>query len=144
MSPSLTQGLSSSSNSFLSYTPLYTLYPVVLYSRPISIAAKTAYFLRAITFNTEEPSFFSEILEYIGIKNLKTSEILNFLNSKYIYSRVGKNPFKKKKTSPVGFFWFFWVFWSFFCPEERVLGFFSVSRILLGASRLQIIITLTN
>jgi hypothetical protein len=58
MSPSLTQGLSSSSNSFLSYSPLYTLYPVVLYSGPISIAAKTAYFFTAITFNTEEPSFF--------------------------------------------------------------------------------------
>jgi hypothetical protein len=42
-----------------------------------------------------------------------------------------------------GFFWFFWGFFGFFvgffglfCPEERVLGFFSVSRILLGASRL--------
>jgi hypothetical protein len=30
---------------------------------------------------------------------------------------------------------FFLVFWVF-CPEERVLGFFSVSRTLLGASRL--------
>jgi hypothetical protein len=35
-----------------------------------------------------------------------------------------------------GFFVFFWFFWGFFSPEERVLGFFSVSRILLGASRL--------
>jgi hypothetical protein len=55
-----------------------------------------------------------------------------------------KNPGFKKKTSPVGFFLFFWVFWvlNFFvlfflhiCPEERVLMVFSVSRILLGASR---------
>jgi hypothetical protein len=36
------------------------------------------------------------------------------------------------KTQPSRFFGFFWVFF----PEERVLGFFSVSRILLGASRL--------
>jgi hypothetical protein len=28
------------------------------------------------------------------------------------------------------------VFFGFFCPEERVLRVFSVSRILLGASRL--------
>jgi hypothetical protein len=35
----------------------------------------------------------------------------------------------------VVFFGFFGVFWGF-CPEERVLGFFPVSRILLGASRL--------
>jgi hypothetical protein len=40
----------------------------------------------------------------------------------------------KKNNQPSGFFWvflvFFWVFWVFFgfyCPEERVLGFFSVS-----------------
>jgi hypothetical protein len=57
----------------------------------------------------------------------------------------------KKKTNPVGFlgFWFFllgfWGFLGFFwfflgflyiCPEERVFRVFSVSRILLGASRL--------
>jgi hypothetical protein len=41
-----------------------------------------------------------------------------------------------KKTQPREFFWFFWGFLGFFGPEERVLGFFSVSRILLGASRL--------
>ncbi len=53
-------------------------------------------------------------------------------------------------TQPSGFFWFFWVFWvfgvfGFFgcfwvflfrCPEERVFRVFSLSRILLGASRL--------
>jgi hypothetical protein len=48
---------------------------------------------------------------------------------------------------PVFFFfkpaqWVFWVFLGFFgffiyiCPEERVFRVFSVSRILLGASRL--------
>jgi hypothetical protein len=50
-----------------------------------------------------------------------------------------------KKPSPVGlliFFGVFWVFgflWFFFlyiCPEERVFRVFSISRILLGASRL--------
>ena len=71
-----------------------------------------------------------------------------------VNARVGKNPgfFKKNPAQWVflGFFGFFWVFWvflgffGFFCPDERVFGFFSVSRILLGASRLQIIITLTN
>ncbi len=73
-----------------------------------------------------------------------------------INNRVGKNPGLKKKNSLVGFlvfflflFFFFFLggflgFFGFFCPEERVLGLFSVSRILLGASRLQIIITLTN
>ncbi len=52
--------------------------------------------------------------------------------------RVGKNPGLFKKTQPSGVFWVFWFFLGFwvFCPEERVLGFFSVSRILLGASRL--------
>jgi hypothetical protein len=51
-----------------------------------------------------------------------------------------------KKTSPVGFFGFFWVFlgflgffgffWVFFAQMRWFIGFFSVSRILLGASRL--------
>jgi hypothetical protein len=93
ISPSLTQGLSSSSNSFLSYTPLYPLYPVVLYSGPISIAAKTAYFLRAITFNTEEPSFFlvrywSILIPVLRMKNLRNLHIFLF---KYIYSKPLKN-----------------------------------------------------
>ncbi len=48
--------------------------------------------------------------------------------------RVGKNPAQ-------WVFWvfrFFGVFWFFIyiCPEERVFRVFSVSRILLGASRL--------
>jgi hypothetical protein len=47
-----------------------------------------------------------------------------------------EKPGFKKKTSPVGFLVFFW-FFGFFCLEERVLVFFSVSRILLGASRLK-------
>jgi hypothetical protein len=49
----------------------------------------------------------------------------------------------KKKTSPVGFFGFFLVFFGFlgffgfFLPGTRgFLGFFSVSQIFLGASRL--------
>jgi hypothetical protein len=57
-----------------------------------------------------------------------------------------------KKNQPNGFFCFFWVFFGFFfflfflcffgffkiyiCPEERVFRVFSVSRILLGTSRL--------
>ncbi len=47
-----------------------------------------------------------------------------------------------KKPSPVGFFGFFWVFWVFlgffgsFSQTRGFLGFFSVSRLLLGASRL--------
>ncbi len=56
--------------------------------------------------------------------------------------RVGKNPGFFKKTQPSGFFWFFLgflgslgFFWVF-CPDERVFRVFSVSRILLGASRL--------
>jgi hypothetical protein len=50
--------------------------------------------------------------------------------------------FLKKRTQWVFclFFWFFGVFWDFFCiyicPEERVFRVFSVSRTLLGASRL--------
>jgi hypothetical protein len=51
MSPSLTQGLSSSSNSFLSYTPLYPVFYCTVGA--VIIAAKTAYFLRAITLNTD-------------------------------------------------------------------------------------------
>jgi hypothetical protein len=46
----------------------------------------------------------------------------------------------KKKTSPVGFllliFLGFLFFFWFFCPDERVFRVFSVSPILLGASRL--------
>ncbi len=47
----------------------------------------------------------------------------------------------KKKTSPVGFFGFlgFFGYFGFFLyifPEERIFRAFSVSRILLGASRL--------
>jgi hypothetical protein len=46
-----------------------------------------------------------------------------------------------KKNSPAGSFVFFGVFWIFLgflyiCPEERIFRFFSVSRILLGASSL--------
>jgi hypothetical protein len=56
-----------------------------------------------------------------------------------------KKPGFKKKTSPVGFlvfvlfFWGFFVFFSFFdifAQKREFLGFFSVSRILLDASRL--------
>jgi hypothetical protein len=49
-----------------------------------------------------------------------------------------KTWFSSKKTSPVVFMVFFGFFGLFgvFCPEESFLGFFSVSRILLGASRL--------
>ncbi len=63
---------------------------------------------------------------------------------------VGKKPMFFLKTSPVGFFVFlvlffvFLVFFSKICPEERVFRVFSVSRILFGASRLKMIITLTN
>ncbi len=52
-----------------------------------------------------------------------------------------------KKNQPMGFFGFFGgflVFFLYICPEERVFRVFSVSRILLGASRLKIIITHTN
>ncbi len=61
-----------------------------------------------------------------------------------------KKPGFLKKNQPIGFFGFFGVFWVFFgfflyiCPEERVFMFFLVSRILLGASRLKIIISITN
>jgi hypothetical protein len=46
-----------------------------------------------------------------------------------------------KKNQPSGFFFvfiFIFIFWGFLyiCPEERVFRVFSVSRILLGASRL--------
>ncbi len=53
--------------------------------------------------------------------------------------------FFNNKTQPSGFFWVFWVFlgffgffWVFFifAQKREFLGFFSVSRILLGASRL--------
>jgi hypothetical protein len=54
--------------------------------------------------------------------------------------RVGKIPGLKKKTSPVVSFLGFLVFLVFYvfalCPEERVFRVFSVSRILLDASRL--------
>ncbi len=74
--------------------------------------------------------------------------------------RVGKNPgLKKKKNSPVvffgflvflgflGFLGFFLGFSGFFlhiCPEERVFRVFSVSKILLGASRLMSYLFIKN
>ena len=62
-----------------------------------------------------------------------------------VHIRVGKNPVFFKKTQPSGLFGFFFGFlgflgffgfFGFFCPDERVFRVFSVSRILLGASRL--------
>ncbi len=55
--------------------------------------------------------------------------------------RVGKDPFFFKKPSPEGYFGFlgffgFWFFFIYICPEEKVFKVFSVSRILLSASRL--------
>jgi hypothetical protein len=55
-----------------------------------------------------------------------------------------KTRVKKKKKPAQWVFWVFGVFWVFciflfflyICPEERVFRVFSVSRILLGASRL--------
>jgi hypothetical protein len=46
--------------------------------------------------------------------------------------RVGKNPDFFKEPSPVGF----WVFFYIFAQKRDFLGFFSVSRILVGKSRL--------
>jgi hypothetical protein len=39
-----------------------------------------------------------------------------------------------KKNQPSGFFWFIYIY--IFAQKREFLGFFSVSRILLGASRL--------
>jgi hypothetical protein len=57
--------------------------------------------------------------------------------------RVGKNPGLKKKKQPSGFFGYFCFFWGgfwgflgFFAQTRGFLGFFSVSQILLDASRL--------
>jgi len=64
---------------------------------------------------------------------------------------VGIHPgLKKKKTRPVGFFVFLGFFLGFsgfflhICPEERVFRVFSVSRILLGASRLMSYLFIKN
>ncbi len=58
---------------------------------------------------------------------------LRLLAQKYNCDKAGLEKirvFLRKKTSPVGFFYIYT------CPEERVLGFFSVSKIFLSASRL--------
>jgi hypothetical protein len=49
-----------------------------------------------------------------------------------------KKPRFKKKPAQWGFFGFFgfFGFLKYFCPEERIFRVFSVSRLLLGASRL--------
>jgi hypothetical protein len=73
-----------------------------------------------------------------GIKKMK------YFISSFLLSWTGLEKtrvFKKKQPSGflgffLVFFWFFWVFLGFFCPDERVFRVFSVSRILLGASRL--------
>jgi hypothetical protein len=70
-------------------------------------------------------------------------ELLVCLAQRRLEPRLEKTRFFKNQ--PSRFFWFFWVFrvfWVFFVffidifPEERVFRVFSVSRILLGASRL--------
>ena len=48
------------------------------------------------------------------------------------------------KTQHIGFFFGFFGFIYIFAQKREFLGFYLVSRILLGASRLKIIITLTN
>jgi hypothetical protein len=55
-----------------------------------------------------------------------------------VLSRVGKKTRVFKNNQPSGFFGFFWGYLVFLyiCPEERVFRVFSVSRVLLGASRL--------
>jgi hypothetical protein len=50
-----------------------------------------------------------------------------------------KNPAQWFFLGFFGFFWVFWVFWGFLARTRGILGFlgfFSVSQILLGASRL--------
>ncbi len=57
--------------------------------------------------------------------------------ARYRKPGLEKPGLKKKPAQWV--FWVFLVFWGFFkniCPELRVFRVFSVSRILLGASRL--------
>jgi hypothetical protein len=49
--------------------------------------------------------------------------------------RVGRNQVFFKKTSPV-FFCFVFLFFLYICPEERDFRVFTVSKILLGVSRL--------
>ncbi len=53
-------------------------------------------------------------------------------------TRFFLNPAQWVSLGFLGFFWVIMFFWGFLyiCPEERVFRVFSVSRILLGASRL--------
>ncbi len=94
----------------------------------------------------------SEEIVPLKIRNISTQEgsgnttLITLCFDTDIEQRCLKQGWKKprfffKKTQSSVFFVFlgFWVilgFFRFFCPEERVLGVFSVSRILLGASRL--------
>jgi hypothetical protein len=55
---------------------------------------------------------------------------------KPLFSGLEKTRVFKKKNQPSGFFGVFWVFWGFFAQTRGLLGYFSVSQILLGASRL--------
>ncbi len=57
------------------------------------------------------------------------------LAASLVLLRVGKNPGFLKKTSSVVFLGFLVSFYIF-SQKKEFLGFFSVSRILLGASRL--------
>jgi hypothetical protein len=59
--------------------------------------------------------------------------------SNQIQAGLEKTRFKKS-----GFFGVFWFLYIYIWLEERVFRVFSVSRILLGASRLKIIITHTR
>jgi hypothetical protein len=96
---------------------------------------------------------FPDLLEPVGL-HVHEGDGLNHAEADQEYVRlpvggVGKNQgsfFLKKPSGFFGFFLFFFVFFVFLyiCPEERVFRVFSVSRILLGDSRLSIKITLTN
>jgi hypothetical protein len=79
------------------------------------------------------------------VAHVHQEQALHKVNIKATSGMVGKNPGLKKKPAR-WFFCFFGGFFGFFggflvkkkyiCPEERVFSLFSVSRILLGASRL--------
>ncbi len=101
---------------------------------------------RAVSADPDSDHLLDKIFFYFWNFVLLVGPFCFEKNLKCFVSRVGKNPGFFKKTQPSGFFWvffgffgFFWVFLGFFAQTRGFLGFlgfFSVSRILSGASRL--------
>ena len=79
------------------------------------------------------PAQVASIVDLVRRQALFNSLVASCVRVNSLEAGLEKTRFLKKETQPSGFFR---VLFFYICPEERVFRVFSVSRILLGASRL--------